>query len=374
MSPEQISGEPVDGRTDLYSLGVVAFRALTGRFPFDNESAAAVLVAHVVKAPPKVRDVSPQVSPALAEVIDRSLAKDPAARCGAGDALAPIFEQVRVSVGEPSSAAPATPVLSEREAHAIWSRAAMLQAMTGVQERPVSLTMAPPTNASDRRSATSGYKFSDVRDAAVEAGIPERYVARAAAELGMAGAAPNDSDAALTVRDETAKASPWAGAPMTIVYEVEIPGEVPESELYVLVETIRRRTGDAGHIGTIGRSVSWSSDSRNRRIQVSIVPRAGKTTIRVDERLGQLAGGLFGGIVGGGGGGSTGIAFGVGMAAFHSVAMCFGIWSAAVGTSYLLARTIFTTQAGRRRAALQALVTELGDQARDLIRTLPRAT
>src|SRR5256885_5739425 len=59
MSPEQISGDAVDGRSDLYSLAVVAFRALTGRLPFDNETASAVLVAHVVKAPPKVRDVAP---------------------------------------------------------------------------------------------------------------------------------------------------------------------------------------------------------------------------------------------------------------------------------------------------------------------------
>src|SRR5205814_815418 len=62
MSPEQITGEHVDGRSDLYSLGVVGFRALTGRLPFDNEVASAVLVAHVVKLPPKVRDVAPHVS------------------------------------------------------------------------------------------------------------------------------------------------------------------------------------------------------------------------------------------------------------------------------------------------------------------------
>jgi eukaryotic-like serine/threonine-protein kinase len=373
MSPEQISGERVDGRTDLYSLAVVAFRALTGQFPFDNESASAVLVAHVVKAPPKVRDVSPQVPRALAEVIDRSLAKDPAARCGADGALASLFEQARVDVGEGPGATAVTPVLSEREAHAIWSRAAELQMMTGVQERPAAPPVLEATNVSDRRSATSGYKFSDVRDAAIEAGIPERYVARAAAELGVAGAAPNDWEASLAVRDETPSASPWAGAPMSIVYEMQIPGEIPESELYLLVETIRRRVGEAGHVGSIGRSVSWSSDSRHRRIQVSIVPRAGKTTIRIDERLGQLAGGLYGGIVGGAGGGSCGLAFALGMS-FHSVGMSFGLWGVGITGTYLLARTIFTTQAQRRTVALRALITELADEARDLIRTLPRAT
>src|SRR5690242_20421358 len=92
MSPEQISGEPVDGRSDLYSLGVVAFRALTGRLPFDNEAASAVLVAHVVKPAPRVRDVMPNAPVALADAIDRCLAKDPAARAAAGSRMSPLFD------------------------------------------------------------------------------------------------------------------------------------------------------------------------------------------------------------------------------------------------------------------------------------------
>ena len=54
MSPEQVSGDKLDGRSDLYSLGVVAFQALSGRLPFDNESASAVIVAHVTKAAPSL--------------------------------------------------------------------------------------------------------------------------------------------------------------------------------------------------------------------------------------------------------------------------------------------------------------------------------
>src|SRR2546423_7524973 len=94
MSPEQISGDAVDGRSDLYSLAVVAFRALTGRLPFDNESASAVLVAHVVKQPPRVHDVAPRAPRALAELIDHCLAKDPGARCAQGGRLAPLFDDV----------------------------------------------------------------------------------------------------------------------------------------------------------------------------------------------------------------------------------------------------------------------------------------
>ena len=49
MSPEQVAGESVDRRSDVYSLGVVAFYALAGRFPFDSPTASAVLVAHVTQ-------------------------------------------------------------------------------------------------------------------------------------------------------------------------------------------------------------------------------------------------------------------------------------------------------------------------------------
>jgi hypothetical protein len=174
--------------------------------------------------------------------------------------------------------------------------------------------------------------------------------------------------------DDTPRASPWAGAPMSLLYEIHVQGEVPESELYILVDTIRRRMGEPGHVGAIGRSVSWSSANKNRRLQISIVSRQGRTTIRVDERLGQLAAGLYGGIVGGGGGGSAGLTFGVGMAVFHSVAVCFGLWSGAIAGAYLLARTIFKAQVRSRREELRALAHELADQARDTMRVLPRGS
>jgi len=369
MSPEQVSGEIVDGRSDQYSLGVVAFRALTGRLPFDMESASAVLVAHVVKAPPKVRDVAPHAPPALAELIDRCLAKDPAARGERGGAIAPLFDD---ALAESRSDDSMPNVLSEREARSLWSRAAELQAMTGTQTRPPAVRPMTAGDGSDRRSLTSGYKMADVREAAAEAGIPERYVARAAAELGLARGVPNDSTADAPLVDETPAASPWSGAPMSIMLELRVAGEVPESELYILVDTIRRRLGDPGHVGTIGRSVSWSSTNKNRRLQISIVPRHGTTTIRIDERLGPLAGALFGGIMGGGGGGTTGVTVGIGMGVFHSAFIAAGLWGGAVVSAYALARTIFKAQVRSRRAALNALALELAEQARETTRLLPR--
>ena len=53
--------------------------------------------------------------------------------------------------------------------------------------------------------------------------------------------------------------------------------------------------GDPGHVSTLGRSLHWASVHQQRRLQISIVPRGGRTIIRADERLQPVIGGLFGG-------------------------------------------------------------------------------
>ncbi|HEX9283939.1 MAG TPA: serine/threonine-protein kinase [Gemmatimonadales bacterium] len=76
MSPEQAGGVPdVDGRTDLYSLGVVLFECLAGRPPFSSPSAAAVLDMQQHHAPPDLRHLRRDVPPPLAAAIARALAK-----------------------------------------------------------------------------------------------------------------------------------------------------------------------------------------------------------------------------------------------------------------------------------------------------------
>jgi len=78
----------VDARSDLYSLGVVGFFALSGRLPFDGPDAMTVLARHVTDPPPPVASFVPGVPDRLAEVIDRCLSKDPAARYPSGEAFA----------------------------------------------------------------------------------------------------------------------------------------------------------------------------------------------------------------------------------------------------------------------------------------------
>ena len=93
MSPEQINGEPVDGRSDLYALGAVMFLALTGRLPFEAEDAAGMLAMHVARPAPPVASVTPGIPRLLAAAVDRCLQKDPAARHANGEALADAVAQ-----------------------------------------------------------------------------------------------------------------------------------------------------------------------------------------------------------------------------------------------------------------------------------------
>ena len=80
ISPEQASGEVADEKSDLYSVGVVLYEMLTGRVPFDGETAVSVALKHVSEEPVSMRTYDPSIPKALDEVVLRALRKDPSQR------------------------------------------------------------------------------------------------------------------------------------------------------------------------------------------------------------------------------------------------------------------------------------------------------
>jgi serine/threonine-protein kinase len=96
MAPEQIRGEKVDARTDVYALGVILYQMLTGKVPFDRPNSVNILMAHVNEPPPPMRTMNPNIelSAAMEEIVARCLAKDPDARFRSMDDVLAALKQV----------------------------------------------------------------------------------------------------------------------------------------------------------------------------------------------------------------------------------------------------------------------------------------
>jgi serine/threonine-protein kinase len=94
MSPEQVNGEPLDARSDLYALACVLFALLTGRPPFESAQAVNVLTAHLFREPPMLEEVAAvKVPAAWQSVLRRCLSKPREARFGSARELRVAFEE-----------------------------------------------------------------------------------------------------------------------------------------------------------------------------------------------------------------------------------------------------------------------------------------
>jgi serine/threonine-protein kinase len=383
LSPEQVSGDDVDARSDIYALGVVGYATLSGQFPFDAPLASAVLVAHVNKQPVPLAAVAPHVPASLASIIDRCLAKNPGHRyqsCEELDAalVAATADANRVT----STSSSQSPLVSNTEANLIFRRAAELQDMTRPHARPID-----PIDRDKAKDAArkDGFKTTNLREAAREAGIDEAFMQHALAERGLAPRAPNSPVAPteeVTVTDLTPKPTWWGGEPTRLSYETVIAGEVSEQDFDILVDTIRSRAGawgEVGQVNTVGKSLTWTSQSKSgRKLQVSIFPRNGKTTIRIFESLSETYAGIYGGVMGGmgGGGGAIVMALAKNLQPFEgvwgrglenpNVQLGFALWlGAVVPLSYLISRFIANGVSSKRQETLESLIRELAARARE---------
>ncbi len=97
MSPEQAKGEPVDARTDLFSLGTVIYEMATGKTPFAGNSTAEVFVSLLRENPPLLSTVNPAMPRKLDAIVQKLLAKDPASRYATAEALREDLESLNAT-------------------------------------------------------------------------------------------------------------------------------------------------------------------------------------------------------------------------------------------------------------------------------------
>ncbi|BAH40097.1 MAG TPA: serine/threonine protein kinase [Gemmatimonas aurantiaca] len=407
MSPEQVTAEALDGRSDLYALGVLLYHLLTGRFPYERSQASAVLVAHVTSPVPSLRDVLPDASSALDALVQRLLAKSPDQRTPSAGALLEQIDDVlhdrtpanlavlaprvpaagvvasdRTAVAAvvvppavvPASRTTPTPsdaALSSAEAHQVWERAAALQAHTGVIVPPPEFLLRTPA---DGEPLTRGYDVVVVKEAALEAGIDAKYVERALLERADAHSLALADREAVTLQVGESQQRPpsiWMGAHNKLEFEATLDGEVPLDYFEEMVDEARRAVGEMVNVSVVGRTLTITTGGTRQRqgnvareLQIQVAVRNGRTIIRAFEDLSPTWGGLFGGVGFGAGLGLSPLVFGLTLKFAHDPVM------AAVGavTAFLsahgLARAIFVHTSRKREQTLRDLVQRLARQAR----------
>jgi serine/threonine-protein kinase len=132
VAPEQVQGGPIDGRTDLYAVGVILYELLTGRPPFEAETPVAAAMVRLARDPVRPRDLRPQIGRQLEGVTLKALSREPDGRfadaaqfraalerLGAGDATTGSFAPIAADTGP-------LPAVVEDEPGSSWFRAWML--------------------------------------------------------------------------------------------------------------------------------------------------------------------------------------------------------------------------------------------------------
>lgn len=115
MSPEQVEGKDVDGRSDLYSLGIILYEMLTGRVPFEGDTALAIAMKHKAELPQDPRKINPQIPESLTRLVLRCLEKNREKRYPTAEALRADIEKIKEGLPIAERVIPKSRPMTSRE-------------------------------------------------------------------------------------------------------------------------------------------------------------------------------------------------------------------------------------------------------------------
>jgi serine/threonine protein kinase len=166
MPPEQVKGETVDARSDIYSLGVSLYEMVVGQLPFRGESGYSLMTAHVQEAPKAPIEVRTDVPKTLNEIILIAMAKDPGKRFQSADAFRNALKNVAVP-GDAASVSAATSSSSEK----IRATPPPVASPSQPEPRPMPAAIPPPTPAMPVAAAASTAGSSASGGGSIDRGI-----------------------------------------------------------------------------------------------------------------------------------------------------------------------------------------------------------
>ncbi len=240
MSPEQCRGEPLDRRTDLFSLGAVFFELVSGRRLFQRQNDLMTLKAITEEPIPFAREVQPDVPEEVSALIHRCLERDPGARFPSAAAMGAVVRKVVSVLGAEPGPAVVARYLEQHHADLLLTRS---EALKRAGELPVEGDRVPMMGGLGSRSGTAEGERGSASPSRARPTAATRKVPRRRVALIVGGAAVVLGAGAAGLIYRLRRGPALEGPPLLFGLPPSFPAEVTQREMRPFLDYLGRRVG-----------------------------------------------------------------------------------------------------------------------------------